>query len=143
MPNFLFPEWNWLPWTFLPTPAGFDRQDPWVNFIDLIRRDDGTNYHLVAANLMIDAFRDPIEVPDPSEALLSILGAEQVSPGNPFPLDDLYPYTHQLSTIAIFIPLAVVSYLVIKRELISHRNIKKDLAIKRTFKKKASTTSYK
>jgi hypothetical protein len=139
VPNFLFPQWNWIPWTFLPTPAGFDRP-AWENFIDLIRRDDGTNYHLVAANLMIDMYTD---VPDPSDALLSILAAEQVPPGNPFPLDDLYPYTHQLSTICIFIPLAVVSYLVIKRELISHRNIKKDLAIKRTFKKKASTSSYK
>lgn len=140
-PRFLDPEWNWLPWHYEWIIIRVFERDEWTNFIDLVRRDDGTNYHLVAANLMIDRYAD--EVDDPSEALLSIFDAEQVPPGNPFPLDDLYPYTHQLSTIAIFIPLGVVSYLVIKRELISHRNIKKDLAIKRTFKKKASTTSYK
>jgi len=149
-PNAFMPEhydgnFIWLPifgWIPINPNMYFFYDNAFQNFIHLIATDDGTNYHLAAANYIMARACEELGI-DHSEALTASLGSEIIPPGNPFPLDDLYPYTHQLSTICIFFPLAIVSYLVIKRELISHRNIKKDLAIKRTFKKKASTTSYK
>ena len=138
------PHYDFMPYSFTGIfPVGWFSNfayAPWENFIRCIASDTGENYHLVAANLLLaNRGLNPLHA---SDDLISILGGSIVAPGNPFPVDDLYPYTHQLTTIAIFFPLAIVSYLVIKRELISHRNIKKDLAIKRTFKKKG-TTSYK
>jgi len=130
-------------WDFIPRSTSgqhpYLRDDAYQCYIDLLRSANESNYHFAAANYIMAEYGN---IEEHSEGLAAIVGTEIVPPGNPFPLDDLYPYTHQLTTIGIFFPLAIVSYLVIKRELISHRYIKKDLAIKRTFKKKGST-SYK
>jgi hypothetical protein len=76
--------------------------------------------------------------PESIQAIIpELLGTEVSETPKAFPANDLYPYTHQLISLVMLLCLGVVSYLVLKREILIHRKVERGLAAKKKMQQKA------
>ncbi len=109
---------------------------PYQNWLDLIRTDDGTNGHWAAANLLLKSSY-ATNPPRTSQALFAeLLNTKLKEIPEAFPANDLYPYTHQLVSLVMLLALGVVSYLVLKREILIHRKVERGIAKKKKMEQK-------
>ena len=93
---------------------------PFWNFLDMCGTATPTNNHLTGASWILKLWG----VPDPYERLVSILGAgELLGPDPPKAAQEIYQYTFTLSLMMGYIPLALISYKVIKKEIIKRRTL--------------------
>jgi len=118
-------------WDVNPSESAYD------NWLDLIRTGNETNGHWAAATCIM--FTGYAENPPVScqEIFPELLGTELSEVPEAFPANDLYPYTHQLVSLVMLLCLGIVSYLVLKREILIHRKVERGLAAKKKMQQKA------
>jgi len=90
------------------------------NFLDLCATANSTNNHMTAALWLLEGFGLPLYY----DKLVSILGGSTMSgPTSPKAPQEIYQYTFSLSLMMGYVPLALISYKVIKKEIIKRRTL--------------------
>lgn len=116
------------PTDWAPNPA----RTSLYNFLDLCATATPTNNHMTAALWLLEGF----EVPLFYDKLVSILGGSTMTgPTPPKAPQEIYQYTFSLSLMMGYVPLALISYKVIKKEIIKRRTLNGKIS-KTTMEKK-------
>ena len=121
-------DWNYN------TAPGSTVYEKWL---DLIRTGNATNGHWAAANLILLSSHASNPPAFPQQNFVELLNTQLTVTPEAFPANDLYPYTHQLVSLVMLLCLGVVSYLVLKREILIHRKVERGLAAKKKMQQKA------
>jgi hypothetical protein len=112
-------------------------ESPYWNWLHLIKTSTLKNNHLAGANLLIRSTysNKPQEGRTLFEEVMHLLNGEISAIPSAFPANNLYPHTHSLVALIMLLALGVVSYLVLKREILIFRKVKSGLIKKKVIKK--------
>ena len=111
-------------------------ESPYWNWLYLISTSTSKNNHLAGANLLIRSTysNKPQEGRNLFEEVMYLLNGDISAIPSTFPANDLYPHIHSFLALIMLLTLGVVSYFVLKREILVFRKVKSGLIKKKVMK---------
>ena len=111
-------------------------ESPYWNWLYLISTSTSKNNHLAGANLLIRSTysNKPQEGRNLFEEVMYLLNGDISAIPSTFPANDLYPHIHSFLALIMLLALGVVSYFVLKREILVFRKVKSGLIKKKVMK---------